>query len=165
MGASTSARWKRKDLTEEFKDPYSYYERKDLTEEFKDPYSYYELDETYYNFESFANPCTLHLQCLLFIVGHLDRFPVTRLALLPITLRRELLLLLPAVDVCKLEETKVICDLPMEEIWETLYKSNVDGNHENIVTRPKKDVYQAWTVDQKTSFLKDLVRSISSLIG
>ena len=116
-------------------------ERKDLTEEFEDPYSYYELDEAYYKFGSFANPCTLQFQCLLFIVGHLDQFPVTILALLPTTLRRELLLLLPAVDVCKLEETPVITDLPMEEIWETLYKSNVDSKHEYIVARPKKDVY------------------------
>ena len=66
---------------------------------------------------------------------------MTTLALLPTTLRRELLVLLPAVDVCKLEETPVITDLPMEEIWETLYKSNVGGNLENIVASPKKESY------------------------
>ena len=107
----------------------------------KGPYNYYKLDETYYDFGSFANPCNLKFQCLLFIVGRLDQFPVTTLALLPTTLRRELLVLLPAVDVCKLEETPVITDLPMEEIWETLYKSNVGGNLENIAASPKKDAY------------------------
>ena len=65
----------------------------------------------------------LQLQCLLYTVGDIDEIPSTTLALLPCHIRHKLLLLLPVVDVCKLEETLVTADLPMNEIWQTLYKN------------------------------------------
>ena len=49
---------------------------------------------------------------------------ITDLELLPRQLRIKLLLLLPAVDVCKLEGTSVTHDISMnDEIWEKTFKA------------------------------------------
>ena len=61
---------------------------------------------------------SLQMQCYMFIVGHLDELPSDVIALLPIGIRRKLLLMLPAVDICKLEETPVTDGISMDdEIW------------------------------------------------
>ena len=70
-------------------------------------------------------PVPLLMQCLLYLIGNLfddDDKPIPGLALLPRSIRIKLLLLLPAVDVHKLEGTSVTSDILMDEIWETLYK-------------------------------------------
>ncbi|XP_019855339.1 PREDICTED: uncharacterized protein LOC109584164 [Amphimedon queenslandica] len=74
-------------------------------------------------------PVPLLIQCLLYLIGNLfddDDKPIPGLALLPRSIRIKLLLLLPAVDVHKLEGTSVTADILMDEIWETLYK---ERNH------------------------------------
>ena len=48
-------------------------------------------------------PAPLRLQSLLFIIGHLDQYRNETLAFLPPRTRRELLLNLPVIDVCRLE--------------------------------------------------------------
>ena len=79
-------------------------------------------------------PAPLQLQCLLFIIGHIFEpgddpdIPITSLALLPRSIRIQLLLHLPAVDVCKLECTSVTADIIMDEIWETLFKKRIPSN-------------------------------------
>ena len=61
---------------------------------------------------------SLQMQCYMFIVGHLDELPSDVIALLPIGIRRKLLLMLPALDICKLEETPVTDGISMDdEIW------------------------------------------------
>ena len=75
-------------------------------------------------------PVPLQLQCLLFIIGNItyqgdNVIPVSSLALLPRYIRYQLLLLLPAVDVCKLEGTPVTHDISMDEIWETIFKKRM----------------------------------------
>ena len=70
-------------------------------------------------------PVPLLIQCLLYLIGNLfddDDKPIPGLALLPRSIRIKLLLLLPAVDVHKLEGTSVTADILMDEIWKTLYK-------------------------------------------
>ena len=69
-------------------------------------------------------PVSLQLQCLLYIIGNLYHGSklIPGLGLLPRQLRIKLLLLLPAIDVCKLEGTSVTRDISMNEIWERLYK-------------------------------------------
>ena len=63
-------------------------------------------------------PVSLQNQCYMFIVGHLEELPSDVMALLPIGIRRKLLLMLPALDVCKLEETPVTDGISMDdEIW------------------------------------------------
>ena len=87
------------------------------------------------------NPAPLQLQCLLYTVGHLDEIPSTTLALLPRRIRYKLLLLLPVVDVCKLEETQVTADLPMNEIWQALYNNRMpvgDVTLSQYLTMPDK---------------------------
>jgi hypothetical protein len=68
-----------------------------------------------------SHPAPLQVQCLLSIVGNLDQFPSTALGLLPAHLRLKLLLLLPVVDVCKLEGTPLTDGLSMNDVWESLY--------------------------------------------
>ena len=70
-------------------------------------------------------PVPLLIQCLLYLIGNLfddDDKPIPGLALLPRSIRIKLILLLPAVDVHKLEGTSVTHDILMDEIWETFYK-------------------------------------------
>uniref|UniRef100_A0A1X7UA40 F-box domain-containing protein n=1 Tax=Amphimedon queenslandica TaxID=400682 RepID=A0A1X7UA40_AMPQE len=67
----------------------------------------------------------------MYLIGNLfddDDKPIPGLALLPRSIRIKLLLLLPAVDVHKLEGTSVTADILMDEIWETLYK---ERNHDH----------------------------------
>uniref|UniRef100_A0A1X7U9I8 F-box domain-containing protein n=1 Tax=Amphimedon queenslandica TaxID=400682 RepID=A0A1X7U9I8_AMPQE len=91
-------------------------------------------------------PVPLLIQCLLYLIGNLfddDDKPIPGLALLPRSIRIKLLLLLPAVDVHKLEGTSVTADILMDEIWETLYK---ERNHDRQLDKHNslfscKDLY------------------------
>ena len=76
-----------------------------------------------------AYPAPLQLQCLLYLVGHLDELTSTSISLLPRHIRHELLLLLPAVDVCQLEGTPVTADILMDDVWQTLYNNRIDGDY------------------------------------
>ena len=71
-------------------------------------------------------PAPLYIQCLLYIIGNLyddNDEPIPGLGLLPRQLRIKLLLLLPPVDVCKLEGTSVTRDISMnDEIWERIWE-------------------------------------------
>ncbi len=59
---------------------------------------------------------SLWLQCLLYLMGRLEHFPTNALALLPSSLKKWLLLNLPVVDICNLENGLVQW-MDMEEIW------------------------------------------------
>ena len=76
-----------------------------------------------------AYPAPLQLQCLLYLVGHLDELTSTSISLLPRHIRHELLLILPAVDVCQLEGTPVTADILMDDVWQTLYNKRIDGDY------------------------------------
>ena len=65
-------------------------------------------------------PASLQLQCHLYLMGHLDELTFTSLSLLPRHIHHELILLLPAVDVCQLEGTPVTADILMDDVWQTL---------------------------------------------
>ena len=77
-------------------------------------------------------PVPLRLQSLLFIIGHLDQYRNESLALLPPRTRRELLLNLPVVDVCRLEGSGVTEDIDMEEVWKTLYYNRLPTHQETF---------------------------------
>ena len=104
-------------------------------------------------------PVPLLIQCLLYLIGNLfddDDKPIPGLALLPRSIRIKLLLLLPAVDVHKLEGTSVTADILMDEIWETLYKERkrdqLLDEHNSLFSC--KDLYfSAAMVDPRTSYL------------
>ena len=97
-----------------------------------------ENEEVYY-WESLlcgilAFPAPLRLQSLLFIIGHLEEYENETLALLPPRTRRELLLNLPVVDVCRLEGSGVTEDIDMEEVWKTLYYNRLPTHQERFET-------------------------------
>ena len=60
---------------------------------------------------------SLWLQSILYLIGHLDEYSPSVLALLPVKIRRWLLLNLPVADICRYELGEFICDIDMEEIW------------------------------------------------
>ena len=79
-----------------------------------------------------SHPATLQLQCLLYIIGHLHDFTDDNLGLLPLSFRIKLLLLLPAVDVAKLEGTPITHGISMDEIWERIYKERMPIHKKRI---------------------------------
>ena len=85
-------------------------------------------------------PVSLQLQCMMFILSHSftpgneNYISIKSLSLLPVSKRKELLLLLPAVDVCKLEDTPVTYDISMNEIWEEIYKDRMPFKVDRLQT-------------------------------
>ena len=77
-------------------------------------------------------PAPLRLQSLLFIIGHLDQYRNETLAFLPPRTRRELLLNLPVIDVCRLEGSGVTEGIDMEEVWKTLYYNRLPTHQDTF---------------------------------
>ena len=69
---------------------------------------------------------SLQQQCLLHILMHLEQFPASSRALLPLSLRQELLINLPIADVCMLEESPFVHGMDMEDFWKGLITSRPD---------------------------------------
>lgn len=67
--------------------------------------------------ENKREPLALQQLCFVYVVHHLEDFPPDSLALLPQRIRRELLLCLPAADLCPIERTAVVEGIEMNEIW------------------------------------------------
>ena len=111
-------------------------------------------------------PVSLEFQCLVFLVDHLNEIPYTALAQLPARIRRQLLLLLPAVDLCHLEMSPVISGIEMDEIWKELYIEKVDlmkkKNEYNDYAMSMQDLgsYFNVTLTPKEGYF-DLVLSIA----
>ncbi len=85
---------------------------------------------------SSEDPLSLEDQCLLYLVHHLEEYTPETLASLPLHLRRRLLLNLPAVDVCQLEDTAVTDGIDMEvSVWKALLGSRVDHERLTIYRR------------------------------
>ena len=100
-------------------------------------------------------PAPLYIQCLLYIIGNLyddNDEPIPGLGLLPRQLRIKLLLLLPAIDVCKLEGTSVTRDISMNDeiwkrIWERIFEAKyrrLDKNLADIVSYFVNKKYTPW---------------------
>lgn len=60
---------------------------------------------------------SLSEQCIDHIAMHLEDYPTSYLALLPLSLRKEILWALPMADVCKLEDTEFIKGINTEDYW------------------------------------------------
>ena len=64
---------------------------------------------------------SLQLQCLYSLVGRLEEYSSQTLSLLPASLRRQLLLLLPVADICRLEQDPVFMSgFDPDTIWQGL---------------------------------------------
>lgn len=73
-------------------------------------------------------PISLQELCYMYLIGHLNLYSVDYLALLPVILRRQLLARLPAVDVHRLETTRLFEDISTTPYWEALYKCYKEQN-------------------------------------
>ena len=60
---------------------------------------------------------TLQQQCTWFILMHLEEIPPSYLALLPLSIRKELLNRLPVADVCLLGESPFVHGLDLKSYW------------------------------------------------
>lgn len=60
---------------------------------------------------------TLAQQCLTYVVMHFEKFPISHLSLLPLSIRKDMLWALPIADVCQLEETSFVQGFDMFEYW------------------------------------------------
>ena len=107
---------------------------------------------------------SLQDQCLLFIVGHLfesdngdEGIPLVMLARLPLAIRRRLLLLLPVVDVCRLEDTPVTNGIVMDEIWEALFNKRMPIHHKEKLLEEGREFFTAteWKEKGVTCSWKD----------
>ena len=68
------------------------------------------------------DPPSLEDQCFLYIACTLDGFPVESLALLPVRLREKLLVNLPAIDVCRLEERSCFTrGVDSDAVWKAIF--------------------------------------------
>ena len=60
---------------------------------------------------------TLQQQCMWFILMYLEELPPSYLALLPLSIRKEIITRLPIADVCRLEETPFVDGLDLKPYW------------------------------------------------
>jgi hypothetical protein len=71
-------------------------------------------------------------QCVAHIILHLEEYPNSYLALLPLWLRKKILWKLPMADVCKLEESEFVSGISMGEYWSSTFDeyclARPDGN-------------------------------------
>lgn len=63
---------------------------------------------------------SLQTQCLTHILHYLDDYPRELLSLLPTRQRKELMMSLPPLDICKLEDSDVANGVDMNEVWKVV---------------------------------------------
>ena len=78
--------------------------------------------------ESLALAGSLKHQAILYVVGHLEEFSPQSLSLLPVAVRKEILLIIPVVDVQQLESTEFMKEIDLNEIWRSIYEMRVPKN-------------------------------------
>ena len=61
--------------------------------------------------------------CLVYVLFHLEEFPIAYLALLPTPMRTQLLLHLPMADLSKLEGTAVANGVELGKIWSIISRT------------------------------------------
>lgn len=77
---------------------------------------------------------SLQLQCLYLLVGRLEEYSSQALSLLPVALRRKLLLHLPVVDIYQREKDEVFMSgINSDDIWRALLQDRISfANPENL---------------------------------
>ena len=69
---------------------------------------------------------SLQQQCLYSMMGRLENYSSQTLSLLPATLRRRLLFLLPVADICRLERVDVFMSgLDVDDIWRNIVEDRI----------------------------------------
>ena len=115
----------------------------------------------------FYSTASLEDLCLIKIVQQLEHYPHELLACLPPTLRRLLLVHLPIVDVCKLENTCVFEEVDAEEIWEEhfelhipMYFTSLDNFVPHDVQCAKKELDERQQLTWREKFFSIIVNII-----
>lgn len=72
-----------------------------------------------------CSAASLQNLCLLKLVKYLEHYPPEFLACLPPNLRRKLLILLPVIDVCQLENTCVFDGVDVSTIWKARFEKQL----------------------------------------
>ena len=68
----------------------------------------------------------LKVQCLYSVVGRLEEYTSSTLSLLPVSLRRQLLLRLPVADLCRLDgDTAVMDGINNEALWREVLRERI----------------------------------------
>ena len=79
--------------------------------------------------ESLTVAAPLKHQSMLFVIGNLQDLNIQQLSLLPVTVKRDILLSLPVVDVQRLENnTPFMKDIDMNNVWKTLFECRIPKN-------------------------------------
>ncbi len=82
-------------------------------------------------------------QTTLFVIGNLEKFPQSSLSLLPISVRMDILLAIPIIDVQKLTTTPFMKDIDLNVIWKRLYETRIPKNMQmaltDVLKRPEID--------------------------
>ena len=84
-------------------------------------------------------PVSLQASTLQYIARHIHDFPPSHVACLPAHLRCELLVALPAIDICRLEEGPVCADINTnEQVWKRVGFRNMCLSRSNCEVRIMK---------------------------
>ena len=78
--------------------------------------------------ENLVHAGALKHQAVLYVIGHLEYFPPKSLSLLPVSVRKEILSMIPAIDVLDLENTEFMRDIDVDQSWKGIYESRVPRN-------------------------------------
>lgn len=78
--------------------------------------------------QTISLPFPLQDLCILVVMNDLDSYPRELLALMPLMLRRRILNILPAVDLCHLEHTSIADGVDVEDMLEKRLKKRSYGN-------------------------------------
>lgn len=99
-------------------------------------------------------PPSLEDQCFLLVICRLEEYPIEWLSLLPGRLREKLLINLPAVDVCQLEQHASFAEgIDFGAVWSTMFTK-----------RQLKTVDMGDDPDSNTPWKEQYFRSISDLV-
>lgn len=77
---------------------------------------------------------SLKHQVILYVVGHIDEFSIESLSLLPVAVKREILLTGPVVDVQRLESTAFMDSMDLNDVWKGVYELRIPKNMQTALT-------------------------------
>ena len=79
--------------------------------------------------ESLTFAAPLKHQSMLFVIGHLQDFNIKSLSLLPVSVKRDILLSIPIVDVQRLEDSaQFMNDIDLNNVWKMLFEVRIPKN-------------------------------------
>ena len=78
---------------------------------------------------------SLGFRCLIRIIQSLDDYPDELLALLPTRQRKEILMSLPPLDICRLELNPVVSEVDMDAVWLAISEFYKEAHIAQVITK------------------------------